>query len=313
MNPFYSIIIALYNKEKFIYDVLLSVYKQSYINYEVIIIDDKSTDQSYRIVIDFVSNHSDRRCLLYQNIQNMGVGYSRNRGIDLAVGNYIIFLDADDILNDKEMLSKVSNYLLFYPIEMLILTREYMGRHNKPDYKHVKRYIKCIDNDLYKIINKSKFAYFGRFPFGGSASSILRKDVLMYRKFDENERMYEDWLFFLDIYLSRDIVYFLSSICVQINIDPNSLSRSLNNEERRKLPKVYNLLIEYEEYFLAKKFFNSWLRSNINTHTSFKSNMKIISNVKKEIIYNIDFSFYGIYNSIIIIIKIILSIINLKL
>lgn len=91
-----SVIIPIYNAGKFIRKCLESVVNQMFTDFEVICIDDGSTDESSSILSEYASR--------YKNItvvqqKNMGQGPTRNRGVSLAVGKYIKFVDADDYLH----------------------------------------------------------------------------------------------------------------------------------------------------------------------------------------------------------------------
>ncbi len=96
MKPLISIIIPSYNKVKFIKETIDSVINQTYINWELIIVDDGSDDGTLE-VID-VAKRNDARIKLLMNDLNRGANFSRNQGIKEAMGTYIIFLDADDLL-----------------------------------------------------------------------------------------------------------------------------------------------------------------------------------------------------------------------
>ena len=103
-----SIIIPLYNKEKFILDTLRSVYLQDISNWECIIVDDGSTDMGLELVYEFISTHPAKWKVL--PIKNGGQTKARNLGIKAAVGRYLAFLDADDLwVPDK--LSKQFKFL----------------------------------------------------------------------------------------------------------------------------------------------------------------------------------------------------------
>ncbi|WP_415060983.1 glycosyltransferase family 2 protein [Flavobacterium sp.] len=91
MQPIFSIIIPLYNKEKAIEKTLKSVFHQSFTDYEVLVINDGSTDKSEEKVKRF----SDERLRLIST-ENKGVSQARNLGINEAKGKLIAFLDADD-------------------------------------------------------------------------------------------------------------------------------------------------------------------------------------------------------------------------
>lgn len=96
--PLISIIVPLYNNEKYIKKCLESLVNQTYTNIEVIIINDGSTDKSQIIVNQFTQN--DKR-FICRNFKNEGLSVARNRGLLLARGDYIFFLDSDDyLLND---------------------------------------------------------------------------------------------------------------------------------------------------------------------------------------------------------------------
>lgn len=99
MNKKVSVIIPVYNKEKYIYKCIDSVINQSYKNLEIIIIDDCSSDNSLNIICNFM----DKRIKVIKLENNMGVSYSRNIGIKNSSGDYICFLDADDYWNRSKI------------------------------------------------------------------------------------------------------------------------------------------------------------------------------------------------------------------
>ena len=90
-----SIITPTYNSEKFITETINSVQGQTYNNWELIIIDDCSTDNTIATVEKIQENES--RITLIRNKENSGPAVTRNKGINVAKGDYITFLDGDDI------------------------------------------------------------------------------------------------------------------------------------------------------------------------------------------------------------------------
>lgn len=101
----FSIIIPVYNSEKFIRNCLDSIIAQTFNDFEVIIIDDGSTDNSSEIFETY--SKEDSRIQIY-HFENAGVSISRRRGITLAQGEYILFVDSDDTIS-PELLEKVSS------------------------------------------------------------------------------------------------------------------------------------------------------------------------------------------------------------
>lgn len=90
-----SIIMPAYNADRFIVDSVHSVLSQSYEDWELIIIDDGSSDNTYQLALDFAS--SDKRITLELNPENLGVTKTRQRGVELAKGQWIALLDSDDM------------------------------------------------------------------------------------------------------------------------------------------------------------------------------------------------------------------------
>ena len=96
MIPKISIIMPFYNVESYLGECLESILNQSLIDFEIIAINDKSTDNSMNIIHENISH--DNRIKIIQNKKNYGVSISRNIGLKHAKGEYIFFIDSDDII-----------------------------------------------------------------------------------------------------------------------------------------------------------------------------------------------------------------------
>lgn len=103
-----SIIVPVYNAEKFISDTIDSVLSQTYCNYELILINDCSKDGSLEIMKKY--REKDERIKIIENKQNCGVAVARNNGIKEAKGRFICFVDADDKW-DKDKLKKQVKFM----------------------------------------------------------------------------------------------------------------------------------------------------------------------------------------------------------
>jgi glycosyltransferase involved in cell wall biosynthesis len=90
-----SVIVPAYNVESYIEECIISILNQSYENIEVIIVNDGSTDKT-GIICESLSNIDERICYYSQN--NKGVSEARNKGLEAASGEYVMFVDGDDYI-----------------------------------------------------------------------------------------------------------------------------------------------------------------------------------------------------------------------
>ena len=89
-----SIVIPVYNVEKYICRCIDSVLAQSYKNFEVVVVDDQSPDRS----IELVESYQSEKIRIIRHVQNRGLPASRNTGVKHCHGDYLLFLDSDDFL-----------------------------------------------------------------------------------------------------------------------------------------------------------------------------------------------------------------------
>lgn len=99
MNERISIVIPSFNREQFVAEAIESALLQNYANKEIVVIDDGSTDRSWSII----GSYGDE--LIRMRQENCGVSSARNRGLEIATGNYIVFLDSDDRLEPDALIS----------------------------------------------------------------------------------------------------------------------------------------------------------------------------------------------------------------
>lgn len=102
-----SVIVPVYNVEKYIYRCIDSISNQSYSNIEIILVDDGSSDSSGLICDEYALN--DKRIKVIHK-ENGGLGYARNSGLDCATGKYVTFIDSDDYV-EQDMIENLYNDL----------------------------------------------------------------------------------------------------------------------------------------------------------------------------------------------------------
>lgn len=179
MKPdlFFSIIIPTYNRASFIRRTIQSVFTQHYKNFEVIVVDDGSTDDTEEIVAAFNFKN-----LSYYKTENQERAAARNFGLQKAIGDYITFLDSDDIL--------YSNYLLN--------ANESLLKFDKPAFFHQGYEIKRIDGTVLEQQNRLESNDLLQLAKGNYLSCIgvfIRRDVTNKFNFntDRNLSGSEDW------------------------------------------------------------------------------------------------------------------------
>lgn len=115
-----SVIVPVYNVERYLDKCVASILAQSYTDYELILVDDGSTDQSGVMCDQYANRHE---CVRVIHQQNKGLGGARNAGIDVASGEYLLFIDSDDFV-DADMLRICAERLASNPCDMLIFDQQ---------------------------------------------------------------------------------------------------------------------------------------------------------------------------------------------
>lgn len=126
----FSIIIPVYNVEKYIGKCMETVMGQSFRDYEVIVVDDESPDNSMKIVEEYAERYPEQIRIIHQ--KNTRQGGARNRGVKNARGEYILFIDSDDYVS-RDMLKTVDAHLRETPCDILSFRYEMVT----PEGKHL--------------------------------------------------------------------------------------------------------------------------------------------------------------------------------
>lgn len=158
-NNRFSIIIPMHNSEEFILTALDSVKNQVFKDYECILIDDHSTDKTKELAENYILNNPNINIKLYETPQEKwGPGTARNIGLDNSNGDYVVFLDSDDELNDEHSLENINNAIDQNElVEVLILgfQRKWRNRNDKvllsttfkPKEKHTDKHYQIGKNN----------------------------------------------------------------------------------------------------------------------------------------------------------------------
>ncbi|MGB2685681.1 MAG: glycosyltransferase family 2 protein [Olleya sp.] len=227
---FFSVIIPLYNKEKYVLKTITSVLQQSFQNFDIVIVDDGSTDQSLAIV---KSLNNDKITVIQQ--ENQGASIARNTAIAASNGSYIATLDADDIW-DKNHLLELKKCINTCPEAVLFCTNYNIKRHDgfitKSKFNFEYDNSCLIINDFFKanIIN---------FIPTSSSVAFKKQDFLKVNGYNTKLRTGQD----IDLWIKFGLIgkiAFNPKITMLYNFfDQSSLSNRDYNEDRYLLINNY--------------------------------------------------------------------------
>ena len=183
MTPFFSIVIPVYNAEKYINKCVESILQQSFEDFEVVLVNDGATDRSMEICEELTQK--DTRVLLFHQ-KNQGVSAARNKGISMAKGKYLVFVDADDYIREDTLmlLHKSCNDcradVCFFGYQCVA------GSEAKQTVLPPKFCGKKSPELLLELIEKN--------VFGLACNKAIKRDLIMENGllFDETIRVFED-------------------------------------------------------------------------------------------------------------------------
>lgn len=234
-----SIIVPVYNVEKYLRHCIDSILEQSYNNFELILVDDGSSDLSGGICDTYQSN--DKRVkVIHQH--NSGVSVARNKGIDNAKGEIILFIDSDDYVEKDLLWNIIQNMteevdILFYG---LIRWRARNRIVSSVRYKDETFSINEIGVNLEKL------------QMGYVVGKAYRRKIIENKKirFDENMRLGEDSLFFKECLLAvNNSIRTISYIGYNyMNCSQGSLSSSYVENIEYSYKKIYEATTKLERF-----------------------------------------------------------------
>ncbi len=215
--PTISVIIPAYNSEKTIKATIESVLKQTFSDWELIIINDGSQDST----LDIALQVKDSRIKVF-SFDNAGLSASRNRGLKRAVGEFVSFLDADDIWTSDKLAIQLKALQENPQAAVAYSWTDYIDENGK--FAFSGSYIN-VNGDVYEHLLMSDFLENGSNP-------LIRKEAFTALDgFDETLRAAEDWDMWLRLANKFDFVC-VPSVQILYRVTANSLSSNVINQEK---------------------------------------------------------------------------------
>lgn len=235
-----SVIIPVYNAENYIVETINSVLDQTYPNIEIIIIDDGSKDNSYAISKGFTSKK-----LIVRQQKNSGASAARNHGLSIATGDYIQFLDADDLLSPDKIASQIQQLDQLKDYISICSTIHFSDSKNLKDLKpssYEDPFLKFSANPADFLVN----LWGGNTVYGSMVSIHAwltpKKIIDKSGPWDEHLTYDDDGEYFARILLNaKGVAYSERGYCYYRKQKVNTLS-DLNSKERLKSMLISSLL-----------------------------------------------------------------------
>lgn len=217
MNSLISIIVPIYNSEHFLLECLNSVLNQTYTNWELILVDDQSKDNTLNIANQFKFIHPNKFISIFTSKNNSGPGHCRNIGINHAKGEWLFFIDSDDLLISDCLQKLINNS----NNKDIIVGNYYIQKNETRTIKH---------KNLVKMFNFSKYAL-GMYAWGTLFKTSYWKSNNFYFK-----NLYaEDLICISQIYTATNNITVINEPIYIYRVNYSSLSHSLKPFERIRL------------------------------------------------------------------------------
>jgi glycosyltransferase involved in cell wall biosynthesis len=280
-NPQISVIIPIYNCEKYIKECLSSLIKQTFKNFEIICINDGSNDDTLKILKKFEAK--DERIIIF-NQNNSGPGIARNIGMKKSKGEYLIFLDSDDIFK-KTMLEELYIKIKENDSDVVICNSQNFEKKKWWKKFYEKNYL--INDNIIKQktfssldIEKDFFNLFIWWPW----------DKLFKRKYIENLgieyqnlKSSEDLFFVAASVIAAKKISYLDKILINHRI---GIKNSVSNSRQKSWDNFYYALKELKRFIKEKGLYKRFKQDFINYVASFSIwQLENINGISFELLY----------------------------
>lgn len=243
MSKILSLIIPVYNVEKYIEECINSVIIQLDNRIEIIIVNDGTPDNSMKIIEHCLKDlpQNLQGCFIILNQENQGQSAARNRALDIVSGEYVAFVDSDDIL-DKNYIQELFNIIDSFNPDIISIRG---GRFEKIiNHQDVTSEMKLLDKvELYELTQKLKIEIFNRHHWF-IWSYIVKKSVIKDNRFAVGI-YFEDALFLSSLMFEVNNIYFSDKKLYNYRSNYNGSLLSVSPENIEKNINSYRFVISH--------------------------------------------------------------------
>lgn len=235
MNDLITVIVPVYNVEKYLEDCIKSIINQTYANIEIILVDDGSTDGSLNICKQYATE--DSRITIIQQ-ENYGVSCARNKGIEIAKGNYITFVDSDDWI-ETEFVETLYNETKEKEADVVICGYNRVIGENKEKIHFEGKKHDFNSNDYFiKVLNPQT-------GFGFCHMKLIKRKCIDKVRFDEGLTVGEDALFNMEIAKNINKAILIEKRLYNYRINENSVVKKFDNNYAQKYLRFIQKIQSY--------------------------------------------------------------------
>lgn len=251
-----SIIIPCYNQGHFLEETLKSVYSQTYTDWECIIINDGSLDDTENVAKKWCEKNSKFK---YFKKENGGLSSARNAGLKVAQGEYIQFLDADDLLHED----KFSQSILMFKNENYEIILTNFLRFKKIKEK-TKRAFCNLEQQEFNF--KSILLDWDRKFTIPIHCGLFKRELIGGIQFEESIKAKEDWVFWLELFIDNPKVGFIDEALTFYRVNPKGMTRDATFMELNKsqaLVVIFNRLDDVHKQLFFKRVSEELIESRL--------------------------------------------------
>lgn len=254
-RPMISVIMPTFNSERFLEASVLSVLQQDFRDFELLIVDDGSGDASVKMAAEFARNDDRVRCL--RNRHSKGVSGARNTGLDEARGEWLAFLDSDDLLTERSFSSRIEFLSNIPDCRILATEHSYIDENGAVTVERRFASVGLVDrarqgagtNDRHFCLKAPIDFFLDEFCLMWTGSILLHRDVVARAgRFDETMTHGEDTRYWFHAALYEN-VYFFDSVSVQYR--QSSTSASADIRKALKGREVFYRKLRDDRDFIA--------------------------------------------------------------
>jgi hypothetical protein len=260
MSKTISVIVPCYNQSQFLDEALQSVYDQTYIYWECIIVNDGSPDDTEAVALKWVNKDSRFR---YVSKENGGISSARNKGLEIVVGDYIQFLDCDDMITPNKF-QKSIDCIEDNNVDIVITN----FIRFKKRITHLKKAFCKLENQTFSY--DSILLQWDRQFSIPIHCGLFKKEMIGNIRFNENLKAKEDWMFWIEFFKNEPKVAFINENMAQYRMHQMGMTKNTAFMEEN-LRKAYLIIYNSLDTDYKVKFFERLMFELEKTRTDFKN------------------------------------------